>query len=226
MSGKPVFALLTLLFSHAASAELIYEFGQSEYTATPNGTVDVDLYLRQTGGETVLSDFGLISVSGQILFNEAPGPTEPAEVLSTADITINPQFDDPFLSMPVLDPGTSAGMLGVIDITSPEVFANQDRIHLGTFRFTVGSIQDEVTSLRATDLDVAFEDTLTGNGLFLDSLISDGLATITVVPEPSQVAALGGLVLAAIGWRRRRQRHSNFQVSGQNDGDASVGGRD
>ena len=211
--------ILALLLTRSASAELIYEFGQSDYVATPNATVDVDLYLRQTNGETILSDFGLISVSGQILFNETPGPAEPAEVLSTADITINPQFDDPFLTMPTLDPGTSAGMLGVVDISSPEVFANQDRIHLATFSFTVGSIQDEVPNLRATDLDDLFEDTLAGNGQLLDALISDGMATITVVPEPSQLAALGCLVAGAVGWRRRRQR----QISAENG--AQDGGR-
>ncbi|MEM7478639.1 MAG: hypothetical protein AAF483_26955 [Planctomycetota bacterium] len=58
-------------------------------------------------------------------------------------------------------------------------------------RFTAGSIPGEVTTLRATDWRPG-DDLIAGNLVALDSLVTDGSATITTlaaVPEPATFAS-------------------------------------
>ena len=108
--------------------------------------------------------------------------------------------------------GQSAGFLDGVALGTAPVTATGNRILLGTFTFTGGTIGGEVTNLRATDFS-GFAETISGvNGTTLDGTIGDGFATITVnstasatVPEPSGLLfglfAVTGLVV-----RRRRPR--------------------
>lgn len=193
-------------------AGVMYAFEHASYTVAAGGTVDVRVYLQQTGLETILTDFGIISASVNVLFNEVPGPLEPAQVLSDLDITPSAAFDDPFLTGVFHDPGVSAGLVGVVDVGSPPIAGNS--IYLGTFRFTAGSIVGEVTTLRATDLSLLFEDTVAFDGTELDGLIVDGFSSITVsgspaaVPEPASSAIVGTMLLAGWGVRRRQQKRA------------------
>lgn len=201
-----LFALLAF-FPSMTWADVIYAFEHTNYNVAAGGTVDIKVYLEQTGGETILTDFGIISASVNVLFNEVPGPLEPAQVLNDFDITPNSFFDDPILTEVFHDPGVSAGLVGVVDIGSPVITGNS--IYLGTFTFTAGSIVGEVTELRATDLSLLFEDTVALNGTELDGLIADGFSQITVtsaaVPEPASSAVAGAMVL--VGWCVRKRRH-------------------
>ena len=157
-------------------------------------------------GETILTDFGIVSGSTRVFFNEPVVPGDPATVVAAGDITPNVNFDDPFLTNVFLDPGISAGLVGGVDILTPAITGNS--ILLGTFTFTAGSVGGEVTNLRATDLDAFFDDTVADNGALLDALIQDGFATITVtgaaVPEPATGVIVGAFLLAGI-WRKRKQ---------------------
>ncbi|MCA9064757.1 MAG: hypothetical protein KDA96_16915 [Planctomycetaceae bacterium] len=202
-------ACLFLSSSTVAQADLIYEFGQSEYHVAPNSTIDVDLFLTQTGITDVLTTEGLDSIGGRVYFNDPPVPTDPAVVLATIDIITSTAFDDDLFENKDLVAGVSAGVEDSIDFNAGTGAVKGSRILVGTFRFTAGSVLGEVTNLRGTDFDltpgrdsiVSF-DTLTG----LDSLLGpDARATITVsaVPEPSGFPLLFS-VLAFACQRRRR----------------------
>jgi hypothetical protein len=204
-----LFAVL-VFFPSMTRAGVMYAFEHTNYTVAAGGTVDVRVYLEQTGGETILTDFGIIGASVNVLLNEVPGPLDPAEVLNDFDISPSTAFDDPVLTEVLHDPGVSAGLVGVVDIGSPPITGNS--IYLGTFTFTAGSIDGEVTMLRATDLS-PFVETVAFNGIELDGLIVDGFSQITVtsaaVPEPASSAVAGAMVL--VGWCVRNRRHRRIK---------------
>jgi hypothetical protein len=150
------------------------------------------------------------------MFNEVPGPLEPAQVLSDLDIYPSNLFDEPVLTEVFHDPGVSAGLVGVVDVGKPPITGNS--IYLGTFTFTAGSIDGEVTRLRATDLSALFPDTVASDGTELDELIIDGFSSITVtgspataVPEPASSAIIGAVFLAGWGVRRRTRNRMQAQ---------------
>jgi hypothetical protein len=205
-----LFAVL-VFFPSMTRAGVMYAFEHTNYTVAAGGTVDIKVYLEQTGGETILTDFGIIGASVNVLFNEVPGPLDPAEVLNDFDISPSTAFDDPVLTEVFHDPGVSAGLVGVVDIGSAPLTGSS--IYLGTFTFTAGAIDGEVTMLRATDLSLLFEDTVAFDGTELDGLIGDGFSQITVtsaaVPEPASSAVAGAMVL--VGWCVRKRRHRRTQ---------------
>ncbi|MCG8653271.1 MAG: hypothetical protein MI861_25760 [Pirellulales bacterium] len=208
---KPLLPIVVLLFAWPSVAEggLIYGFGQSNYLVGPGGQVDVDVFLQQTGTDTILTDEGLLSAGVRVFFDEPPLPGDPAEVVSVADITPNPLFDESLLEILDVTGGESAGLIDAVDFFSPPVTG--DRILLGTFRFTAGNTAGEMTHLRATEFSPLFAETISGiSNTTLDSQILDGTATITVaaVPEPASGVVCGMLLPAAVWFRRRaKQKH-------------------
>lgn len=214
---KCCICLLSVLvfFPSTTWADVIYSFEHANYNVAAGGTVDVRVYLEQTGTETILTDFGIISASVNVMFNEVPGPVEPSSVLSDLDITPSAAFDDPILTEVFHEPGVSAGLVGVVDVGSSPLAGNS--IYLGRFRFTAGSIEGEVTTLRATDLSLLIEDTIALDGTLLDGVIGDGFSSITVtgspataVPEPASSAIIGAVFLA--GWGIRRRTRNRMQA--------------
>ena len=205
MSRILTFFIVLLFMSSQAQADIVYQFDATNYSVAPGATVDVEVFIVQTGNTTNdpvdLSTDGLESAAVRVFFDGNP-PTDRAEVLSTGNITFNPQFDDIALEQSDVMPGISAGLADSIFVSNPVTGTN---ILVGTFTFTAGLVPGEVTNLRATDFGV-LDDTIAGDANLtpLDDIIVDGVATITVtaIPEPGSMIFAGiGLV---IGLRRRR----------------------
>ncbi|MCA9066739.1 MAG: PEP-CTERM sorting domain-containing protein, partial [Planctomycetaceae bacterium] len=159
-----------------------------------------------------------LSGSVRVFFDEAPVPTDPAQVFALSDITPNPLFDDSLLGATIdLDPGVSAGFVDNVDDVFFPLLG--DTILLGSFTFTAGNVDGQITNLRATDFDLLFDDTFAGDLTVLDGSISDGFATITVssaaaVPEPSNFLLIGA---GALGIFVLRYRRAGQQALGHSD---------
>ena len=207
MSRILTFFIVLLFMSSQAQADIVYQFDATNYSVAPGATVDVEVFIVQTGNTTNdpvdLSTDGLESAAVRVFFDGNP-PTDRAEVLSTGNITFNPQFGDSALQESDVMPGISAGLADSIDFVANPVTGTN--ILVGTFTFTAGLVPGEVTNLRATDFG-DFDDTIAGdaNLTALDDIIVDGVATITVtaIPEPGSMIFLAGIGLV-IGLRRRR----------------------
>ena len=207
MSRILTFFIVLLFMSSQAQADIVYQFDATNYSVAPGATVDVEVFIVQTGNTTNdpvdLSTDGLESAAVRVFFDGNP-PTDRAEVLSTGNITFNPQFGDSALQESDVIPGISAGLADSIDFVANPVTGTN--ILVGTFTFTAGLVPGEVTNLRATDFGV-LDDTMAGDANFtsLDDIIVDGVATITVtaIPEPGSMIFLAGIGLV-IGLRRRR----------------------
>ena len=207
MSRILTFFIVLLFMSSQAQADIVYQFDATNYSVAPGATVDVEVFIVQTGNTTNdpvdLSTDGLESAAVRVFFDGNP-PTDRAEVLSTGNITFNPQFDDIALEQSDVVPGISAGLADSINFVANPVTGTN--ILVGTFTFTAGLVPGEVTNLRATDFG-DFDDTIAGdaNLTALDDIIVDGVATITVtaIPEPGSMIFLAGIGLV-IGLRRRR----------------------
>ena len=167
-------------------------------------TLDIDVYLKQTGTDTVLTDEGLFSAGVKLTYDV----TGIAEVLAMSDITPNPAFDDPTALLKDMGIGyvtldMAADMFGPNFPVFPQL-STPDRIWLGTFTFTgliLGTVQ--ITAMDNPSLD----NTLTGLGTLLDPDIGNDQGTITVTPEPSSLLVFFGLALV-VGpfiWRHRRR---------------------
>ena len=140
-----------------------------------------------------------------------PLPSDLAEVPSIANILINPLFTDLSNTRNVQLGASAALTAAVLDplselITGTQINATTSRILLGTFNFTAGLINDEVTHLLATDFNTvnpsSNENTVFNSSTFaaldLDSLFRPGTATITTIPEPSTFVGL--LLLGLASW--------------------------
>ncbi|QDV47457.1 hypothetical protein Enr13x_73660 [Stieleria neptunia] len=205
-----LFLILTIFVSPTASAGLIFTFDQANYIVQPGATVETQIFLTQTNPDTVLTTDGLFSGGVRVFFNDTP-PTDPATVLSLADIQPSAAFDDLLLGPDLsLDPGISAGF--VDSVADPFAPITGNSLLLGTLTFTAGNVPGEVTYLRATDFDPFTDDLISGWGIALDAQITDGFATITTsaitnstVPEPSS-ALIFGFAIACLAFRRFRRK--------------------
>jgi hypothetical protein len=222
-------AVVFVGLGHSAPAWTVtyeYRTDQAKYTVAPGGTAPVNVFLRETfapGDPTFLDTEGLLTAGVRVHFDVPTVPTDPAEVLTTADIAINPAFNGPTFSDVVA--GSSAGFFGAVDFFSPTVTTPTgpgfNEILLGTFTFTAGLVPGEVTNLLATDFDTSTDETLTGNSfLVLDPLIADATATITVVtPEPStQVLGVAGLMTVLVIIRARLSALFHWSIVNTNPG--------
>jgi len=210
MALSSVVLLVLLQFAAPAEASYIFQLTDSAGVAQNNfvigsigQTVDVNVWLKQTDPDTLLTDEGLYSAGVKLTYG-SPGA---AAVSSVDDIARNPAFDDPGAFLRDVGGGYSTLDMAVSDPFSP-VFpqlSTPDGIWLGTFKFTglsLGSVQ--ITAFDNPGID----NTLTGLGTLLDPNIGSVQATVSTVPEPSGLAIFATLMLIAgpYFWRRSRQR--------------------
>jgi hypothetical protein len=212
--------ILAMLLGGAARGEPIYSFAfdQSSYSVAPGGTVEVNVFLRETlgaGDVSVLATQGLFSAGVRVTFDDAPRPSSPAQVQDKADIHGNSAFDLRFGPGTFLTAGSSAGLRESLDPSNDKGVHGSGGpvtfdIFLGSFTFTAGIVGDEVTEIRATRFSAGSQEIITNeSGEVLDGLIGDGRATIVTtgptVPEPTTLVLLGTGILGLAGYGRRRR---------------------
>jgi hypothetical protein len=201
-------ALLTLLLAGgSARADFIFRFAdaggtpQTSFTINgAGGTVDVRVYLEETNGGTVLSTEKLGS-AGVRLDNSATGV---ARVAAAGDVTGNPSFDD----TDVVTVGPDFASLNDAVSANPPLSPDaNNRILIGTFRFTGQSVGQFTVTTRDPHPELGFDDTLTGADTALDALIQNSGAVVTVVPEPGSLllTGLAATAIAAVAYRRSRR---------------------
>ena len=204
---------LSLADNTVARGNYAYQYllSQPSYTTAPGGSVlvGVSLQERVTDGSTSrLATDGLFSAGVRVTF----GSGSAAQVLAATDITFNSAFNSTFQTR-IVNAGVSAELTESVDFASPALLGSAlgggvYQVFLGSFRFTVGSVAGQTTTITAVDIP-GMTDTLTGAGLALDALIQPASATITTtsnvatVPEPASLILLG-LAGACLGPIRRR----------------------
>ena len=198
-----------LFVASATAVDYKYVFDSDSYDVAPGGTVDVLVYLQETG-TSVLKDDGLIGAGVKIRFDDPPLPGDPAEILSIADIVNISDFE--LVWSQSAQPGAgfadlSLGTFGFAYGAETSLGSGVYRLPLGKFTFTAGAAPSETTHIRATDFSDITDDTVyyrNGDPLdpvALDGLIQDGTTAITTVPEPSALAMIGMAALSIAAFR-------------------------
>ena len=180
---------------------------QSSFTfdATVTPTIDIRVYLVQTGGDTGLSASGLDSSGARLTYDAGAV----AKVQNATDITPNGSFDVANRSVT----STSAKLQEFQDTSAPVVApttgTDANRILVGTYKFTGLSVGTSLVVTADPDPTPGFNDNVLGDGTVLDGLIANNSAAITVtaVPEPGTLALTGLFAagLGAAGLRRLRR---------------------
>jgi hypothetical protein len=202
-----------------ARAGYAYTFDSSSYTVGVGQTVDVMVYLSQTGSTTGLSNPGLQSGGVQLNYNTTyVGNTQIAPNNTTFTGSAPTGFD-PDYNTAVIGNGSNGLAAGASVVGVSQLFPESpvkagsgapntaNSILLGTFQFTGVSTG---SSLIVTSNSFPGEDVnVLGDGTVIDSMIQNSSAVITVVavPEPGTLF-LTGMAAAALGlsaWRRRRR---------------------
>jgi hypothetical protein len=192
------------------AATYSYEFDLSSYEVSLGGTVDVSVYLRETGG-TVFHGSGLIGAGVKVRFDNPPVPSNPAKIMTTSDVTNISNFELEWSKSAKPESGYADLLLGTWNyVYGIEAAPGVYRIPLGKFRFSAGTVLGQVTNIRATDYDLSSADVVYYdnelNPVELDGLLANATATITVIPEPGTLSLLliAGLSLSGSTWCRRK----------------------
>ncbi len=208
--------LIWILPSNTSRGDLLFEFGVGGVITSnieipgPGATVPIQVYLRETGTTTILTDFGLLAAGIRVTIDD---PTV-ARVSAVGNIQQNPAFDDSFFLEKTLSPDyQDAELIMAVDVFAGSliVFPDADgRILLGTFSFT--GLTLGTANLTATALPGEFVD-----GVFqtIAEPFSPADATLTVTPEPGSVAlslvALGGAAVVGVYRSRRKRRKTSAE---------------
>jgi hypothetical protein len=188
------FAFLTSLQSADAGIMYSFQFDQSNYDVSPNGVVNVEVFLRQTGtpdtGETnVLGGTGAVGMTGTGVRVTFPTSPNDAQVLSVSDIMGNGAFDNfgfgPFTSVSAGSALLSQATSGA-PVFGTTVASDTYDLLLGTFQFTAGGVAGQVTTIGTSlPLFPNSNDNVANTTPLPTSLTSilEGSATITVTGE-------------------------------------------
>jgi hypothetical protein len=220
-SWLPALVVLgTLTLTSPARSDFVWEFDLAGVPTTNfiiptvGGTVDVQIYLKETNGGNTLTTQGLFSAGVQVQFNSPSGvaavlPTDPN---NSSGVHVNPAFNDSgSYSTPVTT--TNAKLSEAVTNPNNPVFPAADglnRILFGSFTFTAQSAG--TVTLTATRFNPSPDDRIiTGQGNPLDSSIPNGSAQILVpgvaTPEPGTLLLAGMAGMGLAGWGIRRRRH-------------------
>ena len=207
--------LSVLLFTAGStSADFSFQFTDQNgntvpsnaFTVAQGSSVNVNLYLTQSNGETRLTSPGMQSAGVALTYNNS--------IANTTSVTGNAAFDVQTTS------GVGTGKASINDsavvnppVTAPTSGANANRILLGQFTFqgaSVGTTSLVTSTPHAGSKPPIADNVLADSPTFtsIDSLIANASATITVtaVPEPGSMilCSLAASACALAAWRRRR----------------------
>jgi hypothetical protein len=204
-----------LLSGGPGRAQIVYEFDvagvpvTAPLALTQGGTLDLQVYIREQPPGTVLATQKLFAAGGRVTFDNPAGsgtPSGVAAVLSAADVTRNPQFNDTGTVLLNVT-STVADLIEAVinpttDLVAPDAL---NRILVATYRFH--GLAPGTLTVTARRYPAPTSAVVTGQGNALDAQLQTGTATINVVPvpEPSTLLLVGA---AAVGWGLRRRRRA------------------
>lgn len=200
----PALAAVLALVGWAAPARADYEFlladaagtATTNFTVVQGSTVDVRVYLLETGTTTLVTT-GLSSAGVQV-----GGFAAGVAAVETAP-TAGPAWDSGTGTA-----GNPAALRVFQDVGDPVRAAAEGpeagRVLVGTFRFTGVSVG---TTAFVTADPGPGADTVLADGLVLDGLINNtaGLITVTAIPEPGALALTGAVAGGGLLARLRRR---------------------
>jgi len=217
-AGFLAVCLLALLAPRAQAQrtfDVVTDNNNGNYTVLPNGTVTVNIFLRETLGGTSTSlltaEDGLFSAVMQA--TRTTSPSAPAVITAAARDTTNfNDFNDTSTAAQISAGGGASAFVGgtrsLGSANGTPVITDSATVHrvsIGSFTIQGGLIPLQTTTFTIGDRPTT-ADTLTWTtGQQLDALIVSRTFTVSVLPEPSTAVLLfgaGGLLLI----RRRGPR--------------------
>jgi len=213
--------VVVLAFTSATSrAGYEYTFDASNYTVAVGSTVNVNVYLTQTGSDTGLSATSLASGGVQLNYNPAFVANNAISPNNTTSSGSSPTGFDSSNNITTIGNGSNglpvgSSLVGVSQNIPPESAVKagsgspntSTSILLGTFQFT--GVSAGTSLIVSTNSFPGQDVNVLADGTVLDGMISNSSAVITVtaVPEPGTLALTGLLVTGiAGGYLRRRSR--------------------
>jgi hypothetical protein len=176
----------------AQAASYAYQFDQSSYTLLAGHSLNVPVYLVETGASELTSS-GLVGADFLVNWSGSSA--------GVTSVTANSSFNFP----PTVTIGSTSAEL-LLGTTVP-VMANP--LYLGTFTFTAGPTATGVTTITTADPwpgsggDVATADHFNVD----DPDITNAMATIRVVtPEPGALMLLLMAGLSLLGYASRKRK--------------------
>jgi hypothetical protein len=203
-------ALLTLLFGgSAARADYTFLFTDASgtasniFTVAQGQTIDIRVYLSQTGASTGLSAQGLNS-GGVQLNTAAPS------IATVTGVAPNAAFDNKSTTTGA-NANVTENQISNPAVKAPTSGPDANRILLGTFTFTASGVNTgttlTVTAIPSTGTSVNVIAPGGPDSGSIDGIIQNASASITVtaVPEPGSLV-LAGLAAAGFGAGVLRRR--------------------
>jgi len=197
-------ALMTMLVTRPAAADLLLSFDPTTYTIAGVGnTTEVKVLLSQVpGGPQVGPTNELLSAGITLSF----ATTGAATVLSESDVTAGPDWFSTKVIRSPGDPNTLVE-LGLLSLSSISDLSSP--LLLGTFKFTAQS--EGATTISVASLSPGSSFITSGGNILDPTNTANAQITVTsstpVVPEPSSLFIVSAAALtAAVVARRRRRR--------------------